>query len=150
MSDIFSKAKRHDIMSKIFGKDTKPEIIVRKFLYANGFRFRKNDKRYPGKPDIVVPKLKTAIFIHGCFWHGHTNCTAAALPQSNRVFWEDKISKTVLRDQKKKTELEQLNWRVIVIWQCEIKTFEKRKSRFELLLHELSENDWPTKTSQPQ
>lgn len=81
MSDIFTKQKRSEIMSRVRNKDTKLEIIVRKFLFANGFRYRKNDKRYPGKPDIVLPKYKTIVFIHGCFWHGH-DCKAGALPKS--------------------------------------------------------------------
>ncbi len=91
-------------MSKVSGKETKPEIIVRKFLFAQGFRYRKNDKRFPGKPDIVLPKYKTAIFVHGCFWHGHQNCKKSALPQTNYEFWKNKIQRNTERDKSKTTE----------------------------------------------
>jgi DNA mismatch endonuclease (patch repair protein) len=87
-------------MSKISGKETKPEILVRKFLFANGFRYRKNDKRSPGKPDIVLPKYKTVIFIHGCFWHGH-NCPARKLPETRKEFWRKKIQENIDRDNRK-------------------------------------------------
>lgn len=107
-------------MSKISGKETKPEILVRKFLFSKGFRFRKNDKRYPGKPDVLLPKYKTAIFVHGCFWHGHS-CKAAKLPETRREFWEEKIEANKLRDFKNKKALEKLGWKVITIWQCELK-----------------------------
>ena len=124
MADIFSKAKRSEIMSKISGKETKPEILVRKFLFAQGFRYRKNDKRLPGKPDIVLPKYKTLIFVHGCFWHGHQNCKKFALPQSNHEFWKDKIQKNIERDKSKQKELKKLGWKIITIWQCQIKSRE--------------------------
>ncbi len=120
MTDIYSKQKRSEIMSNISGKETKPEILVRKFLFSNGFRFRKNDKRYPGKPDIVLPKYKTVIFVHGCFWHGH-DCPAGKLPETNKKFWEEKIAGNVERDKRNKAELEKLGWKVITIWQCELK-----------------------------
>lgn len=86
MTDIFSKAKRSEIMSKISGKETKPEILVRKFLFSQGFRYRKNDKRFAGKPDIVLPKYKAVVFVHGCFWHHHKNCKKSTLPKSNSDF----------------------------------------------------------------
>lgn len=124
MADIFSKAKRSEIMSKISGKETKPEILVRKFLFAQGFRYRKNDKRLPGKPDIVLPKYKTLIFVHGCFWHGHQNCKKSALPLTNHEFWKDKIQKNIERDKLKQKELKKLGWKIITIWQCQIKSRE--------------------------
>ncbi len=124
MADIFSKAKRSEIMSRISGKETKPEILVRKFLFAQGFRYRKNDKRLPGKPDIVLPKYKTLIFVHGCFWHGHRNCKKSALPQINHEFWKDKIQKNIERDKSKQKELKKLGWKIITIWQCQIKSRE--------------------------
>jgi len=123
-------------MSTISGKETKPEIIVRKFLFSEGFRYRKNDKRYPGRPDIVLPKHKTAIFVHGCFWHGH-NCKAGKLPDTNREFWEKKIGDTRKRDKKKRKELESNGWKVITIWNCEIKTIKEREERFNLLSKEI-------------
>lgn len=108
-------------MSKISGKETKPEILVRKFLFAKGFRYRKNDKRLLGKPDIVLPKYKTVIFVHGCFWHHHKNCKAAALPQTNPEFWKNKIEGNVKRDNLAQRTLKKSGWRVIVIWQCWLK-----------------------------
>lgn len=121
MADIFSKAKRSEIMSKISGKETKPEILVRKFLFSQGFRYRKNDKRLAGKPDIVLPKYKTVVFVHGCFWHHHENCSKSALPQTNREFWENKIQGNVERDKLNQVKLKQIGWKVIVVWQCQIK-----------------------------
>jgi DNA mismatch endonuclease (patch repair protein) len=128
MADIFSKAKRSEIMSKISGKETKPEIIVRKYLFSQGFRYRKNDKKLAGKPDIVLPKYKTVIFVHGCFWHSHKNCPKSALPMTNREFWETKIQRNVGRDKRNRQKLKNLGWKVITIWQCRIKNktlFEK-------------------------
>lgn len=108
-------------MSKISGKETKPEIIVRKHLFAQGFRFRKNDKRYPGKPDIVLPKYKTVVFVHGCFWHGHENCKRSKLPETRKEFWSKKISSNVNRDKENIRVLTEQGWKVIVIWQCQLK-----------------------------
>lgn len=136
MSDIYSKQKRSDIMSHISGKETKPEILVRKFLFTNGFRFRKNVKDLPGKPDIVLPKYKTAIFIHGCFWHGHT-CKRGALPATNIEFWKTKIGGNIERDKRDVSELEKQGWKVIVIWQCEIKNAGLQNERLIRLLSEI-------------
>jgi len=107
-------------MSKISGKETKPEILVRQYLFRQGFRYRKNDERLPGKPDIVLPKYKTVIFVNGCFWHGH-DCPAGKLPNTNREFWETKIKSNIERDKRNYEELERAGWKVIVIWQCELK-----------------------------
>ena len=107
-------------MSKISGKETKPEMLVRKYLFSKGFRFRKNDKRLPGRPDIVLPKYKTVIFIHGCFWHGH-HCKAAKLPETNKEFWENKINSNMERDKKNQQKLEKLGWKIIIVWQCKLK-----------------------------
>jgi DNA mismatch endonuclease (patch repair protein) len=134
--DIYQKQKRSDIMSHISGKETKPEILVRKFLFSNGFRFRKNIKDLPGKPDIVLPKYKTAIFIHGCFWHGHT-CKRGALPTTNIEFWETKIGGNIERDKRDVSELEKQAWKVIVIWQCEIKNIKLQEDRLNLLIKEI-------------
>jgi len=123
-------------MSKISGKDTKPEIIVRKFLFANGFRYRKNVKDLPGKPDIVLPKYKTVIFVHGCFWHGH-DCPAGKLPETNREFWERKINGNIERDKRNQEKLKALGWKVIVIWQCEIKNKKAKEERLKKLLKEI-------------
>lgn len=127
MADIFTKQERSRIMSKITGKETKPEILVRKYLFAQGFRFRKNVKELPGKPDIVLPKYKTVIFVNGCFWHGHKGCSKAALPSINTKFWNEKISKTVERDKVKAAELEEAGWRVFTVWQCELSNKVERE-----------------------
>lgn len=136
MSDIFSFQKRSDIMSKIGEKNTKPEILVRKFLFSKGFRYRINVKTLPGKPDIVLPKYKTVIFINGCFWHGH-NCKKGKLPSSNIDFWRKKISNNKSRDDKNSDLLIKLGWKVIIIWQCEISNVNNREIRLEFLLEEL-------------
>lgn len=139
MADIYKKTKRSNIMSKISGKETKPEILVRKFLFSQGFRFRKNDKRYAGKPDVVLPKYKTIIFIHGCFWHGH-NCKAGKLPETNQEFWRKKISDNVIRDKTNIEQLQKLGWKVIVIWDCEINTISKREAYFGELIEKIADN----------
>ena len=119
-------------MSKISGKETKPEIMVRKFLFANGFRYRKNDKRYPGKPDIVLPKYKTVIFVHGCFWHGHS-CSAGKLPETRKDFWIEKINGNIERDKKNISLLKKQGWKVIVIWQCKLKNRKVRTTTLSKL-----------------
>lgn len=123
-------------MSKISGKETKQEIIVRKYLFSKGFRYRKNDNRLPGKPDVVLPKFNTIIFVHGCFWHGHS-CKAGKLPETRKVFWKNKISGNVERDKKNIKELEKESWNVIVIWQCEINNKMKRKECFKILVKKI-------------
>ncbi len=107
-------------MAKIRGDETQPEIVVRKFLFSKGFRFRKNVKTLQGKPDIVLPKYKAVIFIHGCFWHKHKNCKKAQLPETRKEFWEKKISGNVERDKKNIRQLKKAGWQVIVLWQCQL------------------------------
>jgi len=126
-------------MSKIRGEETKPEDSVRKFLFSKGFRYRKNDKRYRGKPDIVLPRHKTIIFVHGCFWHGHKNCRAAKLPVTNYEFWKNKISNNISRDEKTIAKLKSEGWNVIVLWQCEIKNERLKQGRFEYLIKEITD-----------
>ncbi len=126
-------------MSKISGKNTKPEILVRKFLFANGFRYRKNVKSLPGSPDIVLPKYKTVVFIHGCFWHGHTNCKFANIPSSNIPYWQKKRETNLKRDVKKILELENSNWRVLIVWGCELKNVERRNERMRKLVEEIKQ-----------
>ena len=120
-------------MSRISGKETKPEIMVRKYLFSQGFRFRKNVKNLPGKPDIILPKYKTVIFIHGCFWHGH-NCKHGTLPQTNIEFWEIKINGNVKRDKRNITKLKKQGWKVIVVWQCKIGNISLRKKYLQTLI----------------
>ncbi len=140
MSDIFKKSKRSLIMSKIHGKDTKPELIVRRYLFSKGFRYRVDDKRYPGSPDIVLPRYKTVIFVHGCFWHGHELCRKSALPSTNREFWENKIKTNMERDRKNILELEKLGWKVIVIWECEIGSRSGRELKLAEVEEEIRKN----------
>jgi len=120
MTDHLSKEKRSWNMSRIRSKDTKPELIVRSLLHRMGYRFRLHRKDLPGKPDIVLPKYKTAIFIHGCFWHGHKNCKRGNIPKSNKEYWISKITKNIERDRKNILKLKKANWKVIKIWECEI------------------------------
>lgn len=136
MSDIYSIRKRSEIMSKICGKETKLEIIVRKFLFSSGLRFRKNDKRYPGKPDITLPKYKTVIFVNGCFWHGH-DCKAGKLPETRKDFWKNKINATKARDKSNQEALRSMGWKVIIIWECEIKTIKFREKTFRNLIDKI-------------
>lgn len=130
MADIKTPAERSENMSRIRSVNTKPEEIVRKYLFRHGFRYRKNDHRYPGKPDIVLPKYHTVIFVNGCFWHMH-NCARARLPRSNLSYWQPKIERNVKRDIENKLKLESNGWKVIVVWECELKKriVEERLSR---------------------
>lgn len=115
MSDKLTPEKRSWNMSRIKGKDTKIEVEVRKYLFSKGYRFRKNDKRYPGKPDIVLTKYHVVIFVHGCFWHRHEGCKDATTPKTRTEFWLEKFDKNVKNDQIKQNKLRELGWKVIVI-----------------------------------
>lgn len=134
--DTLDKNRRSQLMAKVKQKDTEPEILVRKFLFSKGFRYRVNVKTLSGSPDIVLPKYRTAIFVHGCFWHGHT-CRAGHLPSSNLDYWQTKIEKNIERDKRKTEDLKKLNWNVIIIWQCEIKTLKDREIRLSKLISEI-------------
>ena len=120
-------------MAAIKGKDTKPEIIVRKYLFSRGLRFRVQVKKLPGTPDIVLPKYKAVVFVNGCFWHGHKDCRYYRLPKSNVEFWKEKIERNVARDTRSETELKALGWRVIRVWECEIKTVAQREEYLKRL-----------------
>ena len=121
MADKHSKEVRSYNMSRIRSKDTKPEEIVRKYLFSQGFRYRKNDTRFPGKPDIVLPKYKTVIFVNGCFWHKHEGCKYFVWPKNNADFWKKKIEDNALRDKRNHESLIAAGWQVIVVWECELK-----------------------------
>lgn len=121
MADVHSTKVRSYNMSQIRGKGTKPEELVRKNLFAQGFRYRKNDSRLPGKPDIVVPKYRTVIFVNGCFWHKHEGCKYFVWPKNNAAFWREKILSNVERDQRNYERLQQMGWNIIVVWECELK-----------------------------
>lgn len=128
MADIKSREARSYNMSRIKCKDTKPEEIVRKHLFSEGFRYRKNDKRLPGTPDIVLPKYKTVIFVNGCFWHGHKGCKYFVWPRNNANFWKQKIEANMQRDAKKHMQLREIGWNVIVIWECELRAHAKDRT----------------------
>ena len=121
MADIKSKEARSYNMSQIRSKNTKPEEKVRKYLFSAGFRYRKNDRKLPGCPDIVLPRYRAVIFVNGCFWHRHPGCKYSTTPQNNHDFWQTKFEKNVLNDRKHNEELSQAGWRVITIWECELK-----------------------------
>ena len=121
MADVHTPEQRSYNMSRIRGKNTKPEELVRKHLFSQGFRYRKNDVRLPGKPDIVLPKYKTVIFVNGCFWHAHEGCKYFVWPKNNEEFWRNKISGNIRRDSDNYTQLEQMGWHVIVVWECQLK-----------------------------
>ncbi|MDQ1806251.1 DNA mismatch endonuclease Vsr [Chryseobacterium sp. CKR4-1] len=121
MMDVHSKEIRSYNMSKIKGKDTKPEILVRKFLFAHGFRYRLHDKKLLGKPDIVLRKYNAVIFVHGCFWHGHDGCKKFVIPKTRTDFWLNKIKTNISNDNKNIEALKKDGWNVIIIWECEIK-----------------------------
>lgn len=118
--DIWSKKKRSEVMSKIRGKNTKPEMLLRSQLFRQGFRFRVHQKNLPGKPDIILPKYKTVIFVHGCFWHYHKDCREGRIPSTNSIFWKEKLEKNVEKDKSNIKALKKLGWKVIVVWECEI------------------------------
>jgi DNA mismatch endonuclease, patch repair protein len=123
-------------MSRIRSENTKPEEIVRKYLFSRGLRYRKNDKRYPGKPDIVLPKYKTVVFVNGCFWHSHNGCKDFAVPKSNQDYWLPKLKMNSERDRHNHLLLANDGWKVIVIWECELKT-ASRQNRLEKLYEEI-------------
>jgi DNA mismatch endonuclease, patch repair protein len=121
MVDVHNKRTRSYNMSQIKGKNTKPEIIVRKFLFSKGFRYRIHNKKLPGKPDIVLVKYRTVIFVNGCFWHGHAGCKDFILPKTRSEWWINKINNNINNDVKNVITLEQNSWNVVTIWNCEIK-----------------------------
>ena len=121
MVDTLTKEKRSWNMSRITGRNTKPEILLRSLLHREDFRFRLHDKRLPGKPDIVLPRHRTVIFVNGCFWHRHNNCEYAYTPKSRQEFWLNKFQGTVQRDQEKQKMLADLGWQVLIVWECELR-----------------------------
>ncbi len=127
--DVFSKEKRSQIMSHVSGKNTKPELVVRSLLHKMGYRFRLHRKDLPGKPDITLPKYKKVIFVHGCFWHGHTDCPRSKRPTTNKKFWREKLDKNRERDKASVNNLKELGWDVLVVWTCEVNNVFKLKSK---------------------
>ena len=134
MPDKMTPQQRHNCMSHIRAKNTKPEVLVRQYLHAAGFRFRIHVKKLPGCPDVVLPKYRTCIFVNGCFWHGHRGCRYATRPKSNAEFWQTKIQNNIRRDELSAQALDAMGWRVITVWECELK-----KDRREETLRALAE-----------
>ena len=130
--DKVSPEQRSYNMSLIHGKDTRPEILVRHYLFSRGLRFRKNDKRLPGRPDIVFPKYKTVVFINGCFWHGHDGCKYFVIPKSNVEYWRNKIQANIARDTSTYGKLNELGWTVWIVWECELKPKAREKTLNDL------------------
>lgn len=133
MTDVHSKETRSYNMSRIKGKNTKPEMLVRKFLFSKGFRYRLHDKKLPGNPDIILPKYKTVIFVHGCFWHGHEGCKYFVIPKTRTEWWLNKINGNITNDQKKQMALKEGGWKIINVWECELKSQQVNKTLDKLL-----------------
>jgi DNA mismatch endonuclease (patch repair protein) len=124
-------------MGNVRGKDTAPEMALRKALHRLGLRFRLHVAKLPGRPDIVLPKFRTVILVHGCFWHRHPNCSASTVPKTNAEFWREKFSKNVIRDRKNIDELRELGWRVFVTWQCEVSSSKKTEETATALVSQI-------------
>ncbi|QHI68152.1 very short patch repair endonuclease [Tichowtungia aerotolerans] len=134
MTDHLTPEKRSWNMSRIKGKDTSPEILVRSMLHRAGYRFRKNVKTLPGKPDIVLPKYRTVIFVHGCFWHRHKGCKGATTPKTRTDWWQKKFERNIANDKKHTRELRKLGWHVLTIWECELKNSNRVFLKLEKIL----------------
>lgn len=137
MSDHLTIEQRHKNMAAVKSKDTKPEMVVRKYLWSRGFRYRVNNPRLPGHPDIVLRKYRTCIFVNGCFWHGHEGCKYFRMPKTNTVFWERKISRNRERDREEQKQLARMGWHCITVWECELKG-ERREKTLESLEYTLN------------
>lgn len=138
MTDRMTKEQRHRCMAAIKGKDTKPEIIVRKYLFSRGLRYRINVKKLPGSPDIVLKKFGIVIFIDGCFWHGHKGCKYYKMPKTNVDFWRAKIARNLARDYVTNVELQLAGWRVLRIWECELKTKSQQEATLTKIYEEIT------------
>ncbi len=134
MTDVHTPAQRSFNMSRVKGKNTKPELLVRSLLHFMGYRFRLHRKNLPGKPDIVLPRYKTVIFVHGCFWHQHEGCPKATVPATNREFWVKKLQSAIDRDIQNRVKLEALGWRVVTVWECETKDIQALAFRLKKIL----------------
>jgi len=133
MVDFLSPKDRSERMSRIVSKDTQPELVLRRVLHGLGFRYRLHGSGLPGRPDLVLPRYKTVVFVHGCFWHRHADCSIATTPKSNTSYWIDKFQKNVSRDARVTKALEEAGWRVLVVWECEVSSAVKAKSTGEKL-----------------
>lgn len=135
MADVHTKETRSFNMSRIRGKDTKPEMLVRKYLHAHGLRFRLHHSGLPGRPDIVLPRHRTVVLVHGCFWHAHDDKSCFRLPSSRTEWWQRKLGHNKARDWQQQRELSLLGWRVIVVWECELKSSCRAASLNQLMEH---------------
>jgi len=133
MTDVMTPEQRSRCMAAIKGKDTKPEMLVRKFLFSKGLRYRVNNHKLPGSPDIVLKKYRTVVFIDGCFWHAHVGCKYYRLPKTNVNFWRHKIAMNIARDYSNTVDLKLAGWRVIRVWECDVRTKAKREATLENL-----------------
>lgn len=131
-------------MARVKGKNTKPEILVRRALHKLGYRFRLHRRDMPGKPDIVLPKYKTVIFVHGCFWHRHPGCSKASTPKTRVEFWEEKFAANVARDERNLVGIDLLGWQALVVWECETKDLEALSSRLSMAIKKLGSVDGET------
>ena len=136
MPDKMTPQQRHNCMSHIRAKNTRPEVLVRQYLHAAGFRFRIHVKKLPGCPDVVLPKYRTCIFVNGCFWHGHRGCRYAARPKSNAEFWQTKIQNNIRRDELSAQALDTMGWRIITVWECELKK-DRREETLRVLAEQI-------------
>ena len=141
MADVKTPEQRSRNMAAIKGKDTKPEIIVRKYLFSRGLRFRVQVRKLPGNPDIVLPKYKTVIFVNGCFWHGHEGCKYFRLPKSNIEFWKEKIERNIERDRESMQALLVLGWKVIRVWECELRNKANREGTLDRIYNSITSYD---------
>ena len=134
MSDVHTKEIRSYNMSMIKGKNTKPELIVRKFLHSRGYRYGLHNKNLPGRPDVVLRKYKTVIFVHGCFWHGHKSCKYFVIPKTRTKWWINKIEGNKINDRINKYKLKKMGWSIITIWECQLKSTKLKKTLNNLLI----------------
>ena len=136
MADVFDAETRSRIMALVRGKDTKPERAVRSMVHRMGYRFRLHGRDLPGRPDLVLPRHRKVIFVHGCFWHSHKGCKRATVPEGNRAFWEEKLGKNAARDRRNVRDLKRLGWGVLVVWECQLRRPERVWRRLEGFLRE--------------
>ena len=139
--DVFSREKRSQIMSRVSGKNTKPELVVRSLLHNMGYRFRLHRKDLPGKPDITLPKYHKVIFVHGCFWHGHADCPRSNRPTTNKMFWRVKLDKNIERDKVTVCNIRGLGWSVLTVWACEVKDKDKLTNKLLSFLESKEEKN---------
>jgi DNA mismatch endonuclease (patch repair protein) len=133
VADIFTARKRSEVMARVRSRDTRPELAVRRVLSVGGYRYRLHRADLPGRPDIVIPRLRLAIFVHGCFWHHHRGCRKATFPRTNAAFWAEKITANALRDRRSRRKLSAMDWRVLVIWECQTRDVERLSRRLRSL-----------------